>query len=34
MILTVKVQNLQQKIWYIVDSEAKGLYSHEDEMKF
>ena len=34
MILIMKIQNLQQKKWYIIDSEWKGNYSPEDEIKF
>ena len=28
------IQNLQQKEWYIIDSESKGNYSQDDERKF
>ena len=34
MLLTMKNQNLQQKIWYVIDSESKGVYSHENPIKF
>ena len=30
----MKTQNLQQKKWYIIDSESKGNYSHENPIKF
>ena len=30
----MKTQNLQQKKWYIIDSESNGNYSHENPMKF
>ena len=30
----MKNQNLQQKIWYVIDSESKGVYSHENPIKF
>ena len=33
MILTMKIQNLQQKR-YVIDSESKGNYSHENLIKF
>ena len=33
MLLTMKNQNLQQKIWYVIDSESKGVYSHENPIK-
>ena len=29
MVLTMKTQNLQQKM-YVIDSESKGSYSHEN----
>ena len=29
----MKNQNLQQKIWYVIDSESKGVYSHENPIK-
>ena len=29
----MKSQNLQQKKWYIIDSESKGNYSHENPIK-
>ena len=34
MVLTMKIQNLQQKKWYVIDSESKGNYSHPDPIKF
>ena len=33
MILTMKIQNLRQKL-YVIDSESKGNYSHENPIKF
>ena len=30
----MKIQNLQQKKWYVIDSESKGNYSHENPIKF
>ena len=30
----MKNQNLQQKIWYVIDSESKVVYSHENPIKF
>ena len=30
----MKIQNLQQKKWYIIDSESKCNYSPEDPIKF
>ena len=30
----MNIQNLQQKKWYIIDSESKGNYSHENLIKF
>ena len=30
----MKIQNLQQKKWYVIDSESEGVYSHKDETKF
>ena len=30
----MKNQNLHQKIWYVIDSESKGVYSHENPIKF
>ena len=32
--MTKKFQNLQQKKWYVNDSESKGNYSYENRMKF
>ena len=34
MILIMKIQNLQQKKWYIIDSESNGNYSHHNPIKF
>ena len=34
MFLIMKIQNLQQKKWYIIDNESKGNYSHENPIKF
>ena len=34
MILTIKSQDLQQKKWYTIDSEAKGDYLPNNEIKF
>ena len=35
MVLIKKIQNLQQKKkWYVIDSESKGNYSDENEIKF
>ena len=28
------IQDLQQKKWYIIDSESNGNYSQNDEIKF
>ena len=30
----MKTQNLQQKKWYFINSESKGNYSDENEIKF
>ena len=30
----MKIQNLQQKKWYVIGSESKGVYSHKDETEF
>ena len=30
----MKIQNLQQKKWYFIDSESKGNCSDENEIKF
>ena len=30
----MKIQNLQQKKWYIIDNESKGNYSHENPITF
>ena len=34
MVLTMKIQNLQQKEWYVIDSESNGNYSKDEEIKF
>ena len=34
MVLTMKIQNLQQKKWDVIDSESKGNYPDENEIKF
>ena len=34
MVLTMKIQNLQQKKWYVIDSESNGNYSHHNPIKF
>ena len=34
MVLTMKTQNLQQKKWYVIDSEPKSNYSDENKIKF
>ena len=34
MVLTMKIQNLQQKKWYVIDSESKGNCSKDEEIKF
>ena len=30
----MKIQNLQQKKWYVIDSESKGNCSKDEEIKF
>ena len=30
----MKIQNFQQKKWYIIDSESNGSYSKDEEIKF
>ena len=30
----MKIQNLQQKKWYVIDSESNGNYSHHNPIKF
>ena len=30
----MKIQNLQQKKWYIIDNESKGNYSHHNPIRF
>ena len=34
MVLIMKIQNLQQKKWYIIDSESKGNYLPDNKIKF
>ena len=34
MVLTMKIQNLQQKKWYVIDSESNGSYSIDEPIKF
>ena len=34
MVLEMNTQNLQQKKWYVIDSESEGKYSHHDPIKF
>ena len=34
MALAIKTQNLKKKKWYVINSESKGVYSHENEIKF
>ena len=34
MVLIMNIQNLQQKKCYIIDSESKGKYSHENPINF
>ena len=34
MLLIMKIQNLRQKKWYIIDNESKGNYSHHNPLKF
>ena len=34
MLLIMKIQNLRQKIWYIIENESKGNYSHHNPLKF
>ena len=34
MVLTMKIQNFQQKKWYVINNEANGNYSHENPIKF
>ena len=34
MVLTMKILNLQQKKWFVIDRESKGNYSHENPIKF
>ena len=30
----MNIQNLEQKKWYVINSETKGAYSHHDPVKF
>ena len=30
----MNIQKLHQKKWYVIDSESKGNYSHENPIKF
>ena len=30
----MNIQNLQQKKWYVINSESKGNHSHENPIKF
>ena len=30
----MNIQNLRHKKWYVIDSESKGNYSHENPIKF
>ena len=34
MVLIMKIQNLQQRKWYIIDNESKGNYSPKNPIKF
>ena len=34
MLLIMKIQNLRQKKWYIIENESKGNYSHHNPLKF
>ena len=34
MVLIMIIQNLQQKKWYVIDTESKSNYSHENPIKF
>ena len=34
MTLTMKIQRLQQKKWYVIDSKTSGAYSEDDPIKF
>ena len=34
MLLIMKIQNLRQKKWYIIDNESKGNYSNHNPLKF
>ena len=33
MVLTIKIQNLKQNKWYVIDSEVKGNYILDNEIK-
>ena len=34
MVPAMKIQNLQQKKWYVIGSESKDNYSHHNPIKF
>ena len=34
MVLIMKIQNLQQKKWYIIGSESNGNYSKHEQINF
>ena len=34
MVLTMKIQSLQQKKWYVIDNDSKGNYSKDEPIKF
>ena len=34
MVLTIKIQNFQQKKWYFIDSDSRGNYSYKNKIKF
>ena len=34
MVLTMKIQSLQQKKWYIIDSESNSNYAKDEKIKF
>ena len=34
MVLTMKIQSLQQKKWYAIDNDSKGNYSKDEPIKF
>ena len=33
MVVTMKIQNLQPKKWYVINSESKGNHSHKNSIK-